>query len=1584
MKPTPRNSVRPAARRFGAARRRAARAAVVLAAALAGTAALASIPEGARTPVLHSPAAGASESESTILLAWSRVPGAREYVVLVSRSAFSGSDAAALLSDPSVERAVTAGTSIRLQDVLRGDEGKTDYSWAVGARVGNGEDLVFSKVSTFSAVKTFAGDAPATPLIREVRRGTSAVEPYGDGASILLASGLRFDPVREGEPNPPSTLTAAPLREGETGAYLVQIDGPVRTGQREEIAAAGGAIFAYVPNSAFVVRMTEEAKGAVQALPFVRWVGAYHPAYKLSPQREMSEGSGERRLFVLLFPDADLAAARAGLGSLGATVLEATDSGRNKLLTLSIDMSRAPEIAGRSDVAWIEPWHELTLFNSNAQWVVQTNVSQDRKIWDKGIRGEGQVVHTSDSGIRTTHHQFRDDAVPITDYGDFPTHRKIIAYKQSLPGIPFGDHPLASYHGTHTAGTFVGDDSPFAVDARDGMALKAKIYFTDAGRDANAIYAPGDLNLLFDPPYQGNAGGAARVSSNSWGGAVMGAYTIHAMTVDQFVWDHQDFLVSFSNGNSGTPASVGSPASFKNGVSSGATQNGAQSSAMMPLTSQGPAADGRLKPTVLSPGMSISSANGANDTGYQSLTGTSMSSPSGAGAIALMRQYLMEGWYPTGVKKPANGFTPSAALLKAMAISSTNDDMVGGPIPNNIVGWGRMKTDNILYFAGDSIRTALIDEPVGLATGEFVEYEIRLTKAMPLRIALCWTDKEGNPAGGRQLVNDLDLIVTDSRDITYLGNVFGAGQSITGGLRDSINVEECVRQTVPQNGFWTVRVEARNAPFSPQPFALAISGGISATAGLVRVDKTTYGRDDVVEIRVEDPDQSAGPAYVVVTSTTETLQEVVALPGANGVFTGTIATTALEPVNGDGKISVSHGDEILVSYEEGFESMDATATADFVGPVISGVSSVDEDVAQRVAWSTNSLSSSRVYYGLTPSLGQASDLDPTLVASHAVVLEGLLPQTTYYFDVESADRVGNVTRDDAGGNHYQFTTGKKGEILVVIGDGSFSADGLYATALANRGWDASFLKGGTIAQPNVGDPSTGMRSYAAVWWQVGHEQYPPFEDAARDSITKYLDGGARLAVTTHDAAWAFTDPASGFSTPARAAWLESALHIRFLEDPATWPAITGIEGDPISGAYTTGLLYNPHRAGAAGDEVEIVDGTGTGSYVWRNTDATANNIAIRWENGAPNGSPADALWGGTPTKLVTNCLEWSQISDAAAREDILDKTLIWLIGRDHPDAAVASPNGGEEITDDDASIAWTETAFGGESIATRALLYSSDGGSSWNLITGSAGAPPYTWDVSGLPNGEEYRVRVVVTDTGAPPLGGEDVSDANFRLNRPGGDTRGPAVVAGSIESDPNPMNNEADATLTATVSDVGFGGSVVAAAEWSRGGSPAQPGEGFPMSGSFDAATVDVSATVPALTVPTGEQTFWVRGRDAAGTWGNANSVTVVVNGNDAVSVAFVGLPTRFALEQNWPNPFNPMTTIRYALPRRSLVHLSIYNTSGERVRVLRDGVEEAGHRTATWDGRNEFGQDVASGVYLYRLEANEYSESQKMVLLR
>ncbi len=108
------------------------------------------------------------------------------------------------------------------------------------------------------------------------------------------------------------------------------------------------------------------------------------------------------------------------------------------------------------------------------------------------------------------------------------------------------------------------------------------------------------------------------------------------------------------------------------------------------------------------------------------------------------------------------------------------------------------------------------------------------------------------------------------------------------------------------------------------------------------------------------------------------------------------------------------------------------------------------------------------------------------------------------------------------------------------------------------------------------------------------------------------------------------------------------------------------------------------------------------------------------------------------------------------------------------------------------------------------------------------------------------------------------------------------------------------------------------------------------------------------------------------------------VWNTEDRGQEALEVVPEEFVLEQNYPNPFNPTTTISYQLPTAEKVRITIYDLSGRKVRELLNENRAAGAYSAEWDGKNQVGQQVSSGVYVYQINAGQFSQSRKMVFVK
>jgi hypothetical protein len=154
---------------------------------------------------------------------------------------------------------------------------------------------------------------------------------------------------------------------------------------------------------------------------------------------------------------------------------------------------------------------------------------------------------------------------------------------------------------------------------------------------------------------------------------------------------------------------------------------------------------------------------------------------------------------------------------------------------------------------------------------------------------------------------------------------------------------------------------------------------------------------------------------------------------------------------------------------------------------------------------------------------------------------------------------------------------------------------------------------------------------------------------------------------------------------------------------------------------------------------------------------------------------------------------------------------------------------------------------------------------------------------------------------------------------------------------------------------------------------------------GSTDSTTGNYSFVV-------GKGGNWVVFRDSSAaryTFNNFQRDTSGINFNgtsdvrEVVSEKMV-LPEAFSLDQNYPNPFNPNTMIRFSLPKDCWVKLEVYNLLGQKVKTLVDQMLLAGTKEVVWDGKNQAGALVSSGIYFYRIQTKDFTDIKKMVLVK
>jgi hypothetical protein len=609
-----------------------------------------------------------------------------------------------------------------------------------------------------------------------------------------------FDTRLDG-PAIPSELRA---ERAEARYFVVQLDAEIDEGNKLALRELGLELMDYIPNRAWIVRGTAAMVDAATAAGLVAWSSPLHPAWRIEP--ELLAGASPARLAVLGFAGVSGEALRAQVASLGVEVAEQHEQVGRWLLLVPARPGLAQALARLPDAQWVEPESIVSTRNTTMTWSVQTATTNSRRLWDAGLRGEGQIIGHMDGAIATGSCYFSDPANPIG-----PSHRKLV-YTSGTGA--------ADLHGTHTAGTVAGDAQPVnGSTANRGLAYLAKL------AHSNNYSAASWSSLATTHRTNG-----ARLHTNSWGNDSTTAYNSHCNAIDAFMWTNEDNLVLFAETNLST---LKNPENAKNLLAVGNALNGA-SYMSKGGGGVGPTSDGRRKPDLFAPGTNIVSSSTAS-CGTSSLTGTSMACPAATAAAALVRQYYLGGYYPSGSPNAADALTPTAALVKATLLN-TCQDMTGvsATVPNNTEGWGRIVLDETLRLPGDPGRMWLVDvrRASGVTTGATRTYTIDVaSSSLPLEITMAFTDYAGAVNATNAAVNNLNLEVVAPNGNLYRGNVYASGSSTTGGTADAINNVERANFNAPQAGTWTVRVLGASVPQGPCGYAVVATGDLAFSAG---------------------------------------------------------------------------------------------------------------------------------------------------------------------------------------------------------------------------------------------------------------------------------------------------------------------------------------------------------------------------------------------------------------------------------------------------------------------------------------------------------------------------------------------------------------------------------------------------------------------------------------------------------------------------------------------------------------------------------------------------------------------------------
>ncbi|MEM7678551.1 MAG: S8 family serine peptidase, partial [Myxococcota bacterium] len=561
---------------------------------------------------------------------------------------------------------------------------------------------------------------------------------------------------------------------------MAQPFGPVQA----HLQKMGVDLVSYYPDHAYIVHMDASLVQPIRELPFVRWIGLYHPALKLDPALFERVGGATqefRRYSVLVAGHSEAMQPEVAkkVRLLGGDVELQTTSRR---MIVRLDDFGLIELAKAREVLFID---EATPRQTDMDIARQIGGADSLELI-QGYTGQGIRAEVMDSGLRTTHNDF-----------------------QSNPPIIHAGNGSSTSHGTSVFGIVFGDGD---TDAQGRGILP------DAEQPIFAAYTTlGDRMAhtarLVDPagPYR------AVFQTNSWGNARTRDYTTISAEMDEILFT-QDILILQSQSNAGNQDSR-PQAWAKNVLSVGGVRHGDTlergDDQWNNGASIGPASDGRIKPDLWHFYDLTYTTSSASNTAYTQFGGTSGATPVTAGHAGLMFQMWADGVFSGGPGQARDAFDvrPHMTTAKALLVHSAFQYPFSGTSDDKArvhQGWGMADVLNLYNIAQSNgwQLPVLIDESSLLTPGAVHTYSVTVNGSSPLRATMVYADPAGNPSAAQHRVNDLSLrLVSPSGTVYWGNNGLSVGVwSTAGGSSNVLDTVENVFIQNPEAGTWTVEV----------------------------------------------------------------------------------------------------------------------------------------------------------------------------------------------------------------------------------------------------------------------------------------------------------------------------------------------------------------------------------------------------------------------------------------------------------------------------------------------------------------------------------------------------------------------------------------------------------------------------------------------------------------------------------------------------------------------------------------------------------------------------------------------------------
>lgn len=614
----------------------------------------------------------------------------------------------------------------------------------------------------------------------------------------------------------PLTDASAPVSPRLTSSenqnlYMVQFVTQPLEEYRNAIQQVGGEIYFFIANHAHLVSLSAEAKTAVEALPFVRWVGPYHPAYRLEELMLENENRGIRTPtlrynIMLVESEKSIKTAVADrIVKAGGTV-NRDDAGKY-LLEATLTHDQLIDLVGWDEILFVDRWGPMEKDMDLAREIGGANFLETME----GLTGEGVRGEVIDAGFNVNH-------------------------------VDFGHHPLIEHtavnsdsHGAATSGIVFGDGTGNPMGR--GLLPMGQGIIADWDQVSTGTPRYNHTGELVQAPY------FAVFQTASVGSPRTTEYTTISADTDAALFDF-DIVHLQSQSNAGNRDSR-PQAWAKNIISGGGIrhQNTLDRSddSWTGGASIGPATDGRIKPDLSSFYDNIFTTTTGSPTSYtSSFGGTSGATPIIAGYTGLFFEMWHKGLLGNNPDPKATVFEnrPHMTTTKALLINTAyRYDFSGQSHDLTRVhqGWGMPDLEN-LYNLRD--RLIFIDETDILTNMQTATYTANvLPGEAELKATLVFADPPGSPSASQHRINDLTLKVTSPGGTVYWGNngLLDGNASTPGGVANEIDTVENVFIPNPEGGAWTVEVIATEinedshveTPALDADFALVVTGAVS-------------------------------------------------------------------------------------------------------------------------------------------------------------------------------------------------------------------------------------------------------------------------------------------------------------------------------------------------------------------------------------------------------------------------------------------------------------------------------------------------------------------------------------------------------------------------------------------------------------------------------------------------------------------------------------------------------------------------------------------------------------------------------------